>query len=350
MRSMRAVVAVLVFALQLLVAVPAAFAGLCDFDPGTHTINVQLQGSLTISRSGQNITLNGVVCHTVTTVDTIDADLGGQGNASIVWDLSHGPLAPGFTDEKPGEDPDSSEIEMNVTNPGPTGRATVIGGSEGESFTVGERSVGDARFLAFNFNGGDELFGEDEDAVIPGPVARIVLTGNSGGDLLSGAGTAVAGSHPVTIPMTISDGPGSDNVVGGDAADKFVPGPSVTEADSYDGGKGKDTLSFKGRTAAMLVTEDDNFNDGVHCPGATCEGDNVGPDVEKVVGGSGGDTITGSGAANVFNGGGGADTLKGAGGNDVLSGGPGNDALNGGPGTDTCKQGAGTGPKTACEL
>jgi len=349
MRSTRAVVAVLVLALQLLVAAPSAFAGLCDFDAGTHAITVQSNGSLTISRSGQNITLNGQVCHTVTTVDTINADLGGQGNASITWDLSHGPLAPGFTDEEPGVDPDSSEIEMNVTNPGPTGRATVIGGSAGESFTVGERTVGDARFLGFNFNGGDELFEEDEDAVIPGPVAHIVFTGNGGGDLLSGAGTAVTGSDPVTIPMTISDGPGNDNVVGGDAADKFIPGPSVTESDSYDGGGGKDTLSFRGRTAAMNITEDGNFNDGVHCPGATCEGDDIEGDVEKVVLGSGADTILGSGAANVFNGGGGGDTLKGAGGNDVLSGGPGNDTLNGGPGTDTCKQGAGTGPKTACE-
>jgi len=343
-------VALAVVALQVAVLSPAAHAGLCDFDAGTHTITVQSQGSLIISRSGAAITLNGTPCHTVTTVDTITADLGGQGNAGITWDLSHGPLAPGFTDEDPQEDPDSSEIEMNVANPGPTGRATVIGGSEGELFAVGERNFGDAKGLVFNFNGGDELFDADEDATIPGPVARILLTGNGGGDVLSGAGTSVTGSHPLTIPMTISDGPGGDNVIGGNAADKFIPGLAVTEADSYDGGSGKDVLSYAGRTAAMRITEDDNFNDGVHCPGATCEGDNIGPEVEKVILGSGNDVITGSGAPNVFNGAGGNDTLNGANGADKLNGGPGNDTLNGGNGTDTCKQGPGTGSKASCEL
>ena len=229
-----------------------------------------------------------------------------------------------------------------------TGRATVIGARRA-SCRRGDRNVGDAKFLAFNFNGGDEIFDADEDALIPGPVARILFNGNGGGDVLSGGGTSVTGSHPVTVPMTISDGPGGDNVIGGKAADRFIAGPAVAEADSYDGGDGKDKLSFAGRTAAMNITEDDNFNDGVHCPGATCEGDNVGKDVEIVVGGSGADTITGSNAANTLNGGGGNDTLAGGSGNDILLGGPGNDSMNGGTGTDTCKQGPGTGPKTACE-
>jgi Ca2+-binding RTX toxin-like protein len=159
LRPLPALVAVAVAALNLAVVAPNAFAGSCEFDAGTHTVTVQTDGTLTISRSGQSITLNGTPCHTVTTVD----------------------------------------------------------------------------------------------------------------------------------------------------------------------------------------------NDGVHCPGATCEGDNVGKDVEIVVGGSGADTITGSNAANTLNGGGGNDTLAGGGGNDILLGGTGNDSLNGGTGTDTCKQGPGIGPKTACE-
>ena len=129
----------------------------------------------------------------------------------------------------------------------------------------------------------------------------------------------------------------------------FVPGLALTDSDSYRGGGGKDSLSYAGRTAAMLITEDGNFNDGVHCPGPTCEGDNIGNDVEKVTGGSGADTITGSAIKNVLNGAGGNDHLNGGSGNDILSGGPGNDTLNGGGGTDTCKQGGGTGIKTSCE-
>jgi Ca2+-binding RTX toxin-like protein len=337
-----------VAALQFALVAPAAHAGLCAFDSDTHTITVGWSGTLTISRSAQNVTLNGDPCHTVTTVDQINVNL--EGTGQVVFDLSHGLLAPGFTDEEPGQDPDSSEIEIDVANPGPTAHVVVVGSSEGDALTAGSRTItGSEKVLVFNFNGGDELFSEDEDATVHGTIARIEITGNGDGDLLSGAGTAVTGAKPVTVPMTISDGPGSDNAVGGNGADVFVPGLAISDSDSYFGKNGKDSLSYAGRTLAMVITEDDNFNDGVHCPGATCEGDNIGKDVEKVVGGSGGDTITGSGSANTLNGAGGRDHLNGGNGNDFLNGGPANDTLNGGSGTDTCKQGPGTGTLTSCE-
>jgi Ca2+-binding RTX toxin-like protein len=290
--------------------------------------------------------VNGANCGTVTTIDTVNVDVGGSGDSGIVFDLSHGQLAPGFTDE--GDD--TSEIEVDVTNLGPDGHVKVIGGSEGELIVFGSRTLsGPEKVNAINFNGGDELFSGDEDVTVHGPIAGIELLGNGGGDVLGGGGTTVQGTKPVTVPMTISDGPGSDNVRGGNGPDVFVPGPSVTDGDSYDGGGGKDSLSFAGRTAAMVITEDGNFNDGVHCPGPNCEGDNVANDVEKVTGGAGGDRITGSGSANVLGGAGGKDTLNGGNGNDTLNGGPANDSLNGGGGTDTCNQGGGTGPETGCE-
>ena len=345
---MAALVALALAALQLTVGTPVARAGgICSIT--SHVATVDQNGSVTVARSGQNITVNGTSCGTVTTIDTVNVNLGGSGDAGITFDLSNGQFAPGFTTES--VDPASSEIEFDVMNPGPTGQIRVIGGSEGEVFTAGTRTLGGRteKVLALNFNAGDELFASDEDATVHGTIARVELDGNGGGDLLSGAGTAVDGSKPVSVPMTLSDGTGSDNSVGGSGADRFIPGLGLKESDSFKGGGGKDTLSFAGRTAAMVITLDGNFNDGVGCPGATCEGDNIGTDVEKVTGGSGGDTITGSGGANTLGGAGGKDRLNGGNGDDILNGGPGNDTLNGGSGTDTCKQGPGIGTLTACE-
>src|SRR4051812_48133767 len=108
-RSRSAIVVLAVAAvvgLQLTVLAPTARAGVCDVT--SHTLTIDANATVTLSRSGQNITVNGTNCGTVTSVDTVNVHLGGQGDAGIVFDLSHGAFAPGFTDEEPGSDPNSS--------------------------------------------------------------------------------------------------------------------------------------------------------------------------------------------------------------------------------------------------
>ncbi len=69
--------------------------------------------------------------------------------------------------------------------------------------------------------------------------------------------------------------------------------------------------------------------------GAPGEGDHVAGDVEKVLGGSGDDTLLGDGTANVLLGAAGNDRLAGAEGDDLLIGDAGNDTMAGDVGNDT---------------
>jgi Ca2+-binding RTX toxin-like protein len=159
-----------------------------------------------------------------------------------------------------------------------------------------------------------------------------VLNGGGGNDTLAGAG-------------------GDDTLIGGAGDDLMAGGPG---ADTFEGGPGTDTVTYAGDAFAIHVTFDTAANDGQ--PG---ENDNVGLDVETVIGGNGNDTLGGGndphtligGAGNdlliggnsddILDGGIGDDQLMGGGGNDTLHGGPGNDTLDGGPGNDTLDGGPG---------
>ncbi|HET7502574.1 MAG TPA: calcium-binding protein [Kofleriaceae bacterium] len=166
------------------------------------------------------------------------------------------------------------------------------------------------------------------------------LKGGQGDDILTGS----AGND------TIYGGPGNDTITGGDGNDTlygdagndtFDEGTSPSGADVIHGGSNGtvpvnnllgDTVSYAGRTLAVVVSLD-----GI-ARGA--EGDKVMADVENVIGGAGGDTITGSASDNVLDGGDGNDTIHGGSGNDVLRGGDGNDTLFGDDGNDTFDEGS----------
>jgi Ca2+-binding RTX toxin-like protein len=154
------------------------------------------------------------------------------------------------------------------------------------------------------------------------------IKGGSGADSLTGSASA----------NVISGGIGDDTLVGGDGNDvlngdagndTFDEGIASNGADIFNGGAGSDTVSYASRTVAVVVTIDATANDG-----EALETDKVVTDVENVIGGDGGDTITGSTAANVLTGGAGNDTLNGGDGNDTLTGGDGDDIMNGGNGDD----------------
>src|SRR5205823_13276911 len=118
----------------------------------------------------------------------------------------------------------------------------------------------------------------------------------------------------------LSGGPGDD----------FLFKEQAT-ATTLIGGKGVDTVSFFGDTQGIKVTLDGFPNDG-----PPQEHDNVGKDVENVMGGTGNDHLVGNGNANILSGDTGDDVLDGGGGNDTLQGGSGgsngSDVFIGGPG------------------
>ena len=83
------------------------------------------------------------------------------------------------------------------------------------------------------------------------------------------------------------------------------------------------------RTSSVEADPDGRADDGSSAdtkPGASAR-DNILPDVEDLVGGSGGDTLAGNGLSNLLEGGDGRDLLVGRGGSDRLFGGAGNDKL-----------------------
>jgi len=116
----------------------------------------------------------------------------------------------------------------------------------------------------------------------------------------------------------IYGGPRGDTLNGGAGNDTLVPGLG---ADRLNGGDGNDYADYGSRTQPLTLTLDGVANDG-----QAGEGDNLGTDVEALIGGSGDDSMVGSAAAN---------SLWGQGGDDVIDGGPGGDWQNGGPGYDT---------------
>ena len=134
------------------------------------------------------------------------------------------------------------------------------------------------------------------------------------------------GADEITIGGTGSDGV---NTVDAGSGDDTIDVGRAGQADAVAGGPGTDTVTYAGH-GAVTVTLDGVANDGT---GA--EGDDVKPDVEHLIGTSGGDTLIGDGGPDTLDGAGGTDRLEGLGGGDTLIGGPGvTDATFGGEGDD----------------
>jgi Ca2+-binding RTX toxin-like protein len=129
------------------------------------------------------------------------------------------------------------------------------------------------------------------------------------------------------LPATVSGGDGDDRLEGGPRGDAldggagndtFVPGIG---ADRIVGSAGSDLADYGARTKPLTLSLDGQPNDG-----EALERDNIGTDVESLIGGSGNDRLTGSGVAN---------GIWAQAGNDTVDGGGGGDWVNGGAGIDT---------------
>ena len=190
-------------------------------------------------------------------------------------------------------------------------------------------------------------------------IRRVVVSAGDGDDVVTTA---------VTIETQVMGGPGNDRLEGGEWEDELAGGDGDDvllggeNGDLLDGGPGADRMLgggespdefgfdavvYDGRTQPVRLSLDGVANDG-----EVGEGDDIGADVEILVGGSGDDVLRGNdGALNGFVGGAGDDVVIGEGGDidvmfgeggaDVLLGGPGTDAIFGGVGNDAISGGAG---------
>ena len=156
---------------------------------------------------------------------------------------------------------------------------------------------------------GDGAVGEDD--TVRTDIETVV--GGTGDDTLIGSAVA----------DTLSGGPGADvlrgeagaDVLNGDDGEDTLEGGAG--GDTHTGGTGLDTADYSTRIASVTVDLDGAADDG-----ETAEADNVRPDVERILGGSGDDTLTGNNATNVLSGGAGNDLLDlGRGAGDVAIGG-----------------------------
>ena len=177
-------------------------------------------------------------------------------------------------------------------------------------------------------------------------VTKIVVNGLAGNDRLA---LAVGATNGITLPSQLNGGDGNDELLGGDGNDVLngnngndMMNGGPKGKDVFNGGAGRDRVTYQGRTQVLNLSIDGVANDGAPATATTpAEGDNIAADVEDVSSGGGNDIITGNANANALNGGPGNDIINGAGGNDQLRGDEGNDVLNGGDGNDVMVGGAG---------
>ena len=222
----------------------------------------------------------------------------------------------------------------------------LVGGSDDDKISGGAAANqllgGPGNDTLRGFDGDDELYGEaGDDTALGGPGDDFVSGDDDNDRLLGFAGEDV-----------ITGGLGNDTSDGG-LGDDVMYAESVTDgADAFTGYKGRDVVSYQGRTTAVAVDSDNVADDG-----EVGEGDNVMSDVEILVGGAGGDTIDGSpladrilgmGGGDVLNGGDGPDYVSGDDGIDTVTGGDGVDELLGGNDTDTMHSNDGSSDSVAC--
>jgi Ca2+-binding RTX toxin-like protein len=218
-------------------------------------------------------------------------------------------------------------------------RATIASSFAGMSQAILVGDEGNDQLNNTSFLPAVGLFGSDGNDILAGGRGFDQITGDAGNDTID----AGPGSD------FISDGAGDDVALGGPGGDSFGTDPVADGADTLGGGPGFDFIGYS-RGVPLSITLDDVANDGESCPGAGCEGDNVGSDIESVSGGRGPDTliggpradsISGSGGNDVIDGGAGIDSVSGDAGDDTVLGGPDRDSLFGGEGSDLLDGGSG---------
>ena len=178
--------------------------------------------------------------------------------------------------------------------------------------------------------GNDSLTGGSGNDTLTGGLGNDTLNGGAGADSLTG------GDGDDTFAL--SDGFGSDTIVGGETGEvggdvlnlsALTTGATVVLSASEAGtaAAGASTASFSQIENFILTAQADSFN-GAAGSSAINVGGGAGND--SLTGGSGNDTLAGGIGNDTLNGGGGADTIFGGDGADTISGGAGNDALFGG--------------------
>jgi Ca2+-binding RTX toxin-like protein len=231
----------------------------------------------------------------------------------------------------PGNDTARVLPAIPTTQDGGAGADRLTGGPGADALSGGD--------------GADRLLGGDGADSLHGDAQNDVLDGGPGADSMhgeTGVDTATYALRTEAVTVTVDDladdGGSADGVAGarddvatdvenviGGSGDDSLAGSAINNmldgragADRYSGLAGVDTVTYALRTEPVTVTIDDLADDGGPLDGPAGARDDVGSDVENVIGGNGDDSLTGSAAANRLTGRPGADVLRGLDGTDVL--------------------------------
>ena len=183
----------------------------------------------------------------------------------------------------------------------------------------------------------ENIWGGSADDVLTGDALTNTLKGGAGSDTLDGGAgndtadytdktTAVSVILNGAVAANVSVGgvvedtvKNIENILGGSANDVLTGDAMINTLrggagkDTLDGGAGSDTADYTDKSAAVSVTLNGAVVANVSVGGVV---EDTVKNIENLMGGKAGDTLTGDGVANRF---------KGGAGNDVLDGGAGSD-------------------------
>ena len=215
-------------------------------------------------------------------------------------------------------------------------------------------------------SGHDVLFGDGFANILDGALGNDTLAGGNGRDTLDGGGgidTVLFIDKTISVVLTL-DGANNaiasvggfvedtvrnvENLVGGAGADTLGgdAGVNILDGGAGDdqiaGGGGKDVIDggigtgdvavYSDKTTAVVVTLNGPTSTTVTVGGVA---EDTIQNIEGIVGGTAGDTLTGDALANMLDGGLGNDSLNGGEGADLLIGRAGLDTMDGQGGVDT---------------
>ena len=205
--------------------------------------------------------------------------------------------------------------------------------------TVGQRdTIGADIEILVGGSGADTLYGDITDNTLDGGAGEDALHGGAGDDTIDGG----AGNDELLGEAgedTLLENLGHDTLDGGDDDDTLHAHDAEYDheqaGDTFIGGAGDDTVTYAGRVGNLVIDQADGlahdglpaFDDEFDVWDRPEEGDDVGADVETIIGGDSADMITGGPGRQTIEGGDGDDVLEGGSGPDELIGGAGSDAV-----------------------
>ena len=287
---------------------------------------------------GCTVTGNTASCP-IAKLTEIDVALGDRNDVASVRTPITEHIAGGLGDDRltggAAADVLNGDEGVDTLDGGP--RADTLNGGPGARDTVSYASRGTT--VGVTIDGTSNDGNADDDG--PGGVRDNVMTdvenviGGKGNDDLGGSAAAnVLQGGPGNDDLAggdgndvLDDGVGTNWFEGGPGDDLLRQGPTANAGDTLHGGVGTDTVSYQRRSTRVFVRVDDPGHDG---DPYSNENDDVGTDVENLVGGAGDDWLQGGAGANRVDGGPGGDAISGGNGADQLIGGPGNDQFDSG--------------------